>query len=100
MPAARAANEATAAKSALINDVRSMDSFVLFRRGDVTFDPRAGEDVRLVNDTGQEFAVGLHVHTTANECQWRPRIAWSCDLPAASQASLLSKFAVAVEEPE
>jgi hypothetical protein len=39
MPAARAANEAAAAKSALINDVLSMASFVLFRRGDVTFDP-------------------------------------------------------------
>jgi hypothetical protein len=40
MPAARAANEATAAKSALINDARSMVSFVLFRRGDVTSDPK------------------------------------------------------------
>ena len=37
---------------------------MLFRRGNVTFDPERGEGVRLVNDTGQEFAVGLHVHTT------------------------------------
>jgi low affinity Fe/Cu permease len=27
-------------------------------------------------------------------------MAWSCDLPAASQASLLSKLAVVVDEPE
>src|SRR5215831_15672502 len=37
-----------------------------------------------------EFAVGLHVQTTAKECQWSWRIASPCDLPADSQASLLS----------
>src|SRR5262249_25976676 len=57
----------------------------------------------LPRDAGypcHEFAVGPHVQTTAKECQWSCRIASSCDLPAASHASLLSKLSVAVEEPE
>jgi len=40
-----------------------MVSLVLFRRGDVTFDP-AGEGVRPVNDTGQEFAVAACPHNS------------------------------------
>src|SRR5262249_42860244 len=63
----------------------------------VTFEP--GD--RLLGHIGPAGrAVGLHVQTTAKECQWSWRIASPCDLPADSQASLLSKLAVAVEEPE
>ena len=58
----------------------------------------------LLKDGFKGFAqvvlTGLQVHTTANECQWRSRIACSCDLAIASQVSLLSKLAATVEEPE
>jgi hypothetical protein len=43
---------------------------------------------------------GLQVHTISNECQLSYRTACSCDLAAAPQTSLLSKFSATVEEPE